>query len=157
MYRAFPLAAHPMAVTSVVVGALSTFYQDSLDPLDPEQVDLSTYRLLAKLPTICAVAFKYSMGHPFNYPRNELGYAANMLHMMFALPTEEYEVNETFTRAVETLLNPARRPRAELLDEHDAARRKLASEHLRLRLGGDHGALGSAARRRQPGRDRDAP
>ena len=104
MYRAFPLAAHPMAVTSAVVGALSTFYQDSLDPLDPEQVEISTYRLLAKLPTICAVAFKYALGHPFNYPRNDLGYAANMLHMMFALPTEEYEVNETFTRAVETLL-----------------------------------------------------
>lgn len=104
MYRAFPLAAHPMAVTSSVVGSLSTFYHDSLDPLDPEQVEISTYRLLAKLPTICAVAFKYALGHPFNYPRNDLGYAANMLHMMFALPTEEYEINETFTRAVEALL-----------------------------------------------------
>ena len=104
MYRAFPLAAHPMAVTAAVVGALSTFHADSLDPLDPEQVEISTYRLIAKLPTICAVAFKYAMGHPFNYPRNDLSYAENMLYMMFGLPTEEYEVNDTFTRAVETLL-----------------------------------------------------
>ena len=104
MYRAFPLAAHPMAMSAVVVGALSTFYADSLDPLDPEQVEISTYRLIAKLPTICAVAFKYAMGHPYNYPRNDLSYAENMLYMMFALPTEEYEVNPTFTRAIETLL-----------------------------------------------------
>ena len=104
MYQAFPLAAHPMAVTSAVVGALSTFYQDSLDPLDPEQVEVSTYRLLAKLPTICSMAFKYAMGHPFNYPRNDLDYSSNLLYMMFAVPSEEYEVNETFGRAVETLL-----------------------------------------------------
>ncbi len=104
MYRAFPLAAHPMAVTSAVVGALSTFYQDSLDPLDPEQVEVSTYRLLAKLPTICSIAFKYAMGHPFNYPRNDLDYSSNLLYMMFAVPSEEYEVNKTFSRAVETLL-----------------------------------------------------
>ena len=104
MYRAFPLAAHPMAMSAVVVGALSTFYADSLDPLDPEQVEISTYRLIAKLPTICAIAFKYAMGHPYNYPRNDLSYAENMLYMMFALPTEDYEVNPTFTRAIETLL-----------------------------------------------------
>ena len=104
MYRAFPLAAHPMAMSAVVVGALSTFYADSLDPLDPEQVEISTYRLIAKLPTICAVAFKYAMGHPYNYPRNDLSYAENMLYMMFGLPTEDYEVNPTFTRAIETLL-----------------------------------------------------
>ena len=104
MYRAFPLAAHPMAMSAVVVGALSTFYADSLDPLDPEQVEISTYRLIAKLPTICAVAFKYAMGHPYNYPRNDLSYAENMLYMMFGLPTEDYEINPTFTRAIETLL-----------------------------------------------------
>ena len=104
MYRAFPLAAHPMAMSAVVVGALSTFYADSLDPLDPEQVEISTYRLIAKLPTICAVAFKSAMGHPYNYPRNDLSYAENMLYMMFGLPTEDYEVNPTFTRAIETLL-----------------------------------------------------
>ena len=100
MYEAFPQDAHPMAVTSAVVGALSTFYPDSLDPLDPEQAEISTYRLRAKLPTICANAFKYAMGQPFVYPRNDLGYAANMLHMMFSVPTEEYEMNDVFVRAV---------------------------------------------------------
>ncbi len=104
MYQAFPLSAHPMAVTSAVVGALSTFYQDSLDPLDAEQVEVSTYRLLAKLPTIAACAHKYSIGQPFNYPQNELGYAENILHMMFATPAEPYEVNPTFARAIDVLL-----------------------------------------------------
>ncbi len=104
MYRAFPLDAHPMAVTSAVVGALSTFYQDSLDPLDEEQVEISTYRLLGKLPTICACAHKYNIGQPFNYPRNDLSYAENMLQMMFATPAEEYEINPVFARALEVLL-----------------------------------------------------
>lgn len=104
MYRAFPLDAHPMAVTSAIVAALSTFYQDSLDPLDDRQVELSTHRLLAKLPTICACAYKYSIGQPFNYPRNNLDYAANLLHMLFAVPTEEFRVNPTFARALDILL-----------------------------------------------------
>ena len=104
MYDAFPLDAHPMAVTAAVVGSLSTFYQDSLDPLDPEQVDISTYRLLAKLPTICAFAFKYAMGQPFNYPRNDLSYAENLLWMTFGVPTEEYKLSDANVRALETLL-----------------------------------------------------
>ena len=104
MYDAFPLDAHPMAVTAAVVGSLSTFYQDSLDPLDPEQVDISTYRLLAKLPTICAFAFKYAMGQPFNYPRNDLSYAENLLWMTFGVPTEEYKLSDANVRAIETLL-----------------------------------------------------
>ena len=104
MYRAFPLDAHPMAVTSAVVGGLSTFYQDSLDPLNAEQVEISTYRLLAKLPTICACAYKYSIGQPFNYPRNDLDYSSNILHMMFATPAEDYEVSPIVARAIETLL-----------------------------------------------------
>ena len=104
MFEAFPLDAHPMAVTSAVVGSLSTFYQDSLDPLDPDQVDISTRRLLAKLPTICAFAFKYAMGQPFNYPRNDLSYAENLLWMMFGVPTEEYDIREANVRALETLL-----------------------------------------------------
>ena len=104
MYDAFPLDAHPMAVTAAVVGSLSTFYQDSLDPLDPEQVDISVYRLLAKLPTICAFAFKYAMGQPFNYPRNDLSYPENLLWMMFGVPTEEYRLSEANVRALDTLL-----------------------------------------------------
>ncbi len=104
MYDAFPLDAHPMAVTGAVVGSLSTFYQDSLDPLDPEQVDISVYRLLAKLPTICAFAFKYAMGQPFNYPRNDLSYPENLLWMMFGVPTEDYRLSEANVRALDTLL-----------------------------------------------------
>ena len=104
MYRAYPLDAHPMAVTSAVVGSLSTFYQDSLDPLDEEQIEVSTHRLLAKLPTICACAYKYSIGRAFNYPRNDLDYAANILHMMFAEPTEAYEVSPAVARAIDRLL-----------------------------------------------------
>ncbi len=104
MYDAFPLDAHPMAVTAAVVGSLSAFYQDSLDPLDPEQVDISVYRLLAKLPTICAFAFKYAMGQPFNYPRNDLSYPENLLWMMFGVPTEEYRLSEANVRALDTLL-----------------------------------------------------
>jgi citrate synthase len=104
MYRAFPLDAHPMAVTAAVVGALSTFYQDSLDPLDPRQVEVQTHRLIAKLPTIGACAYKYSIGQPFNYPRNDLSYAENVLHMMFATPTEPYEVSPVVARAIEQLL-----------------------------------------------------
>ena len=104
MYDAFPLDAHPMAVTAAVVGSLSTFYQDSLDPLDPAQVDISTHRLLAKLPTICAFAFKYAMGQPFNYPRNDLSYAENLLWMTFGVPTEEYKLSDANVRALETLL-----------------------------------------------------
>ena len=104
MYDAFPLDAHPMAVTAAVVGSLSAFYQDSLDPLDPEQVDISVFRLLAKLPTICAFAFKYAMGQPFNYPRNDLSYPENLLWMMFGVPTEEYRLSEANVRALDTLL-----------------------------------------------------
>jgi citrate synthase len=104
LYQAFPLDAHPMAVTSAVVAALSTFYRDSLDVLDEEQVEVSTQRLLAKLPTICSWAHKYSIGQPFNYPRNDLDYASNILHMMFATPAEPYEVNPVFARAVDLLL-----------------------------------------------------
>ena len=104
MYDAYPLDAHPMKVTAAVVGSLSTFYQDSLDPLDPEQVDISMYRLLAKLPTICAFVFKYAMGQPFNYPRNDLSYPENLLWMMFGVPTEEYRLSEARVRALDTLL-----------------------------------------------------
>jgi citrate synthase len=104
MYRGFPLDAHPMAVTSAVVGALSTFYRDSLDPQDDVQTELSTIRLLAKLPTICAWAYKHSIGQPFNYPRDDLGYSSNILHMMFATPSEPYVINPVFARAMELLL-----------------------------------------------------
>ncbi len=89
-YNGFPRDAHPMAILSSVVGALSTFYQDSLDPHDPEEVEVSIHRLLAKLPTIAAYSYKKSFGQPFIYPHNGLDYCQNFLNMMFAVPSEQY-------------------------------------------------------------------
>lgn len=103
-YNGFPRDAHPMAILSSVVGALSTFYQDSLDPDDPHQVTISLYRLLAKLPTIAAYSYKKSIGQPFMYPRNDLDYTSNFLHLMFATPTGPYEVDPDFAEALNLLL-----------------------------------------------------
>lgn len=103
-FNGVPRDAHPMAILSSVVGALSTFYQDSLNPHDPRQVEISIHRLLAKLPTIAANSYKKSVGQPFIYPRNNLSYCENFLHMMFAVPCEEYSVDPDFVRALELLL-----------------------------------------------------
>jgi citrate synthase len=104
MFRAFPLRAHPMAIMSAVMGTLSTFYPDSLDPFDDEQVRVSIHRILAKMCTIAAYSYKYSIGHPFVYPQNRLSYAANILYMMFATPSEPYEVDPILERAIDVLL-----------------------------------------------------
>src|SRR6202007_2882324 len=91
LYDGFPRNAHPMAVLSSVVCAMSTFYQDSLEPNNAEQVNLSIVRLMAKVPTIAAFAYKTSIGQPRIYPKNDLEYCANFLRMMFAVPSEEYQ------------------------------------------------------------------
>ncbi len=93
-----------MPVLSSAVSALSTFYQDSLDPFDAEAVELSTVRLLAKLPTIAAYAYKKSIGQPFLYPDNSLGLVENFLRMTFGFPAEPYEVDPAFAKALDTLL-----------------------------------------------------
>ena len=103
-YNGFPRDAHPMAILSAVVSALSTFYQDSLDPSDAEQVEISVLRLLAKLPTIAAFSHKKSIGQPFHYPRNDLSYCENFLQMMFAVPTEPYKMDADFVEALNLLL-----------------------------------------------------
>ena len=103
-YDGFPRDAHPMAILSSVCGALSTFYQDSLSSKDPEQVDRSILRLMAKLPTIAAYAHKKSIGQPFVYPRNDLTYCENFLRMMFAVPTEPFEADPDFVEALNLLL-----------------------------------------------------
>lgn len=103
-YDGFPRDAHPMAILSSVVGALSTFYQDSLDPHDPQQVEISIRRLLAKLPTIAAYAHKKSLGQPFVYPQNESSYCDNFLRMMFSVPSEEYTSDPVFVNALNMLL-----------------------------------------------------
>ncbi|MBC8350851.1 MAG: citrate synthase [Planctomycetes bacterium] len=103
-YNGFPRDAHPMAILSSVVSALSTFYQDSLNPLDERQVEVSIHRLLAKLPTIAAYAYKKSSGQPFVYPQNDLKYCENFLQMMFAVPSEPYEIDEDSIQALNLLL-----------------------------------------------------
>jgi citrate synthase len=103
-YNGVPRDAHPMATLSSVVGALSTFYQDSLDPRDPRQVEISVHRLMAKLPTIAAYSYKKSIGQPFIYPRNDLSYCENFLHMMFAVPCEPYQIDPDFVEALNLLL-----------------------------------------------------
>jgi citrate synthase len=102
-FQGFPTDAHPMAVLSSAVSALSTFYQDSLDPHDPEHVEQSTIRLLAKMPTIAAYAYKKSIGQPFLYPDNSLGYVDNFLRMTFGVPAEPYEIDPTMSKALNLL------------------------------------------------------
>ncbi|MCC7071586.1 MAG: citrate synthase [Deltaproteobacteria bacterium] len=103
-YSGFPRDAHPMAICAAVTGALSTFYKDSVNPHDPRHVEISTYRLLAKFPTIAAYCYKHSMGQPFMYPQNGLDYCSNFLQMMFATPCEMYHVDPVVSRALDLLL-----------------------------------------------------
>jgi citrate synthase len=102
-FSGFPRDAHPMPVLSSAVSALSTFYQDSLDPFDTEQVEQSTVRLLAKLPTIAAYAYKKSVGQPFLYPDNALSYVENFLRMTFGVPAQDYEVDPVVARVLDML------------------------------------------------------
>jgi citrate synthase len=102
-YRGFRRDAHPMAIMCGVVGALSAFYHDSTDIHDPMQRMVASRRLIAKIPTLAAMAFKYSLGQPFNYPRNNLNYAENFLHMCFAVPAEDYEVNPILANAMDKI------------------------------------------------------
>ena len=102
-FNGFPRDAHPMPVLSSAVSALSTFYQDSLDPFDEEQVEISTLRLLAKLPTIAAYAYKKSVGQPFLYPDNSCGLVENFLRMTFGFPAEPYEQDPDLVKALDML------------------------------------------------------
>lgn len=95
--------AHPMAVMCGVVGALSAFYHDSTDVNDPRQREIASHRLIAKMPTIAAMAYKYTVGQPFVYPRNDLGYTENFLRMTFSVPAEEYKVNPVLAKALDTI------------------------------------------------------
>jgi citrate synthase len=103
-YTGFRRDAHPMAVMVGVVGALSAFYHDAMDISDATQREISAFRLVAKLPTITAMTYKYNIGQPFIYPRNDLNYAENFLHMMFATPAEKYKSNPVLARALDRIL-----------------------------------------------------
>ncbi|MEC7438162.1 MAG: citrate synthase [Pseudomonadota bacterium] len=102
-YRGFRRDAHPMAIMCGVVGAMSAFYHDSTDIHDPMQRMIASRRLIAKIPTLAAMAFKYSLGQPFNYPRNNLSYSENFLHMCFAVPAEDYVVNPILASAMDKI------------------------------------------------------
>jgi citrate synthase len=103
LYSGFRRDSHPMAVMVGVVGALSAFYHDSLDITNPAHREISAFRLVAKLPTIVAMAYKYSVGQPFMYPKNDLSYTANFMRMMFAVPAEEYKPNPVLVRALDRI------------------------------------------------------
>ena len=103
-FRGFRRDAHPMSVLVATVGALSSFYHDSLDITNAAHRDVSALRLIAKMPTLVAMSYKYSIGQPFVYPRNDLSYSANFMRMMFAVPTEDYKVNDVLVRALDRIL-----------------------------------------------------
>jgi len=103
-FRGFRRDAHPMSVLVGTVGALASFYHDSLDINDPHHREVSAIRLIAKMPTLVAMSYKYSIGQPFVYPRNDLSYSANFMRMMFGNPCEEYKVNEVLVRALDRIL-----------------------------------------------------
>jgi citrate synthase len=103
-YRGFRRDSHPMAVMCGVVGAMAAFYHDSIDINDPHQRMIASHRLIAKMPTVVGWAYKYSQGQPFMYPRNSLTYAENFLHLMYATPCEEYQVNPVLARAMDRIL-----------------------------------------------------
>ncbi|MCB0832126.1 MAG: citrate synthase [Bacteroidetes bacterium] len=103
LYDAYPRDAHPMALMSAIACSLSTFYQDSSDPLNPDHIKVTIFRMLAKIPTIAAYAFKKSIGQPMIYPNNSLSYCANFLNMMFSVPAEPYEVDPDIEKALDQL------------------------------------------------------
>src|SRR5690606_37534539 len=104
LFRGFPRSSHPMAIMVGATASLSAFYHDSLDINNPEQRELAAYRMIAKMPTLAAMAYKYSIGHPFNYPQNDLDFSANFMRMMFANPCEEYKVSKTLGQAMDKIL-----------------------------------------------------
>ena len=103
MFRGFPRRSHPMAILVGAVSSLSAFYHDSLDISNPEHREIAAERMIAKMPTLCAMAYKYSIGQPFVYPQNSLSFSENFLHMMFATPCEPYVVNPVLSRAIDKI------------------------------------------------------
>ena len=104
LFHGFRRDSHPMAVLCGVTGALAAFYHDSIDVENERHREIAAYRLLSKMPTVAAMCYKYSIGQPFVYPRNDLSYAGNFLHMMFSTPCEEYKVNPILERAMDRIL-----------------------------------------------------
>ena len=155
-FDGFPRNAHPMPVLSSAVNALSAYYQDSLDPFDDEQVELSTIRLLAKLPTIAAYAYKKSIGQPFLYPGQLADAGGELPAVDIRPPRRAPRGRPRAGTSARHAVHPARRPRAELLHLDGAAGRLVAGQPVHLDLRRHQRAVGRAARRRQPGGAGDA-
>ena len=155
-FQGFRRDAHPMAVMVGSVGALSAFYHDCIDISDPQQRMIASIRMIAKMPTLAAMAYKYSIGQPFVYPKNDLDYATNFLRMCFAVPAEDYKAEPGAGARHGPHLHPARRPRAERLDLDGAARRLVGRQSVRLHRRRHRLPVGPGARRRQRGRAQDA-
>ena len=156
-FTGFRRDAHPMAIMCGVVGAMSAFYHDSTDISDPYQRMVASLRMIAKMPTIAAMAFKYHVGQPFVYPLNALDYASNFLRMCFAVPCEEYKVNPGAVARDGPHLHPPRRPRAERLDLDGPSRRILGRQSLCLHRRRHRLPVGTGSRRRQRGGAQHAP
>ncbi len=145
----FHYDAHPMGMLISTVAALSTFYPDAKDIFNPDSRRKQTYRLIGKMPTLAAFAYRHSLGMPFVYPDNDLSYAGNFLNMLFRTTELQYRPNPTLERALERPVHPARGPRAELLVDRDARRRQLARGSLLGHRRGHCRSLRPAPRWRQ--------
>jgi citrate synthase len=151
-FNGFRRDAHPMAIMVGVVGALSAFYHDSTDIGDARQRLIASYRMIAKMPTIAAMAYKYSIGQPFVYPRNDLSYAENFLYMMFGVPCEEYKINKTVSRAMDRIFTL----HADHEQNASTSTVRLAGQPLRLHRGRYRVSVGAGTRWGQRGRPQHA-
>ena len=155
-FRGFRRDAHPMAIMCGVVGALSAFYHDSTDINDPHHRMIASHRMIAKMPTIAAMAYKYSIGQPFIYPRNDLDYASNFLQMCFAVPCDSLRRQQDRCQSARQDHDPARRSRAERIDVDGAPCRLIRRQSVRMHRGRHRQPLGTGPRRCQRGCAEDA-
>ena len=149
LFAGFRRDAHPMSIMVGVVGALSAFYHDSTDITDERQRDIATLRMIAKMPTIAAMAYKYSVGQPFVYPRNDLDYASNFLHMCFAVPAEDYKVDPILARAMDRIFYSSCGPRTKRFYIHRSSCRFFRSQPFCLYCCRDCLSLGPCPRGRE--------
>ncbi len=156
LMEGFQYDAHPMGMFISTVGALSTFYLDAKNIFSSESRRLQTIRLIAKVPTIAAYAYRHSIGRPYNLPDNDLSYAGNFLNMLFRMTETKYAVNPGARAGARRPLHPPRRPRAELQHEHDAEHRQLAGRSVFVARRRRRRALRAAARRGERSGAQDA-
>ncbi len=148
-FQGFHHDAHPMAMVSAVVASMAAFYHDTTDIDNPRHREIFAHRIIAKLPTIAAAAYKHTLGQPFIYPRNDLRYCANMLNMFFAVPCEPYAIDPVAAEALDLLVHSACRSRAKRQHLDGALGRQHRREPLRSDIGRRIRSVGAGTRRRQ--------